>query len=168
MDMNRNDSHHNGPNKPDGDKRKPNRWLALVVAVVAVLLIGSIYNMINKSQYTETTWSHFRETMAKGEIVEAEIQYDRVIYLTKEQAELPAAQQKACYTGLPSSYNQIELADALIAQGATVNKPIVEDNSTIMMILYYLGMGLLIFGIDRKSTRLNSSHWITSRMPSSA
>ena len=26
----------------------------------------------------------------------------------------------------------------------------------------------LSFDIDRKSTRLNSSHWITSRMPSSA
>ena len=152
MDPNRNDSSHNGPNNPD-DKRKPNLWLALVVAVLAVLLIGSIYNMINKSQYTETTWSDFRASMAKGEIVEAEIQYDRVIYLTKEQAELPAAQQKACYTGLPTSYNQIELADALIAQGATVNKPIVEDNSTLMMILYYLGMGLLIFGMMSMVTR---------------
>ncbi|MBR3973716.1 MAG: ATP-dependent zinc metalloprotease FtsH [Oscillospiraceae bacterium] len=153
MDLNRNDSSHNGPNKSGNDKRKPNLWLALVVAVLAVLLIGSIYNMINKSQYTETTWSHFRAAMAKGDIVEAEIQYDRVIYLTKEQAALPAAQQKACYTGLPSSYNQIELADALIAQGATVNKPIVEDNSTIMMILYYLGMGLLIFGMMNMVTR---------------
>ena len=152
MDPNRNDSSHNGPNN-SGDKRKPNLWLALVVAVLAVLLIGSIYNMINKSQYTQTTWSDFRASMAKGEIVEAEIQYDRVIYLTKEQAELPAAQQKACYTGLPSSYTMMELADQLIAQGATVNRTIVEDNSTLMMILYYLGMGLLIFGMMSMVTK---------------
>ena len=30
------------PNKPGEDKRKPNRWLALVVAIGAVLLIGTI------------------------------------------------------------------------------------------------------------------------------
>ena len=147
MDLNRNDPSHKDPKKPGGDKRKPNRWLALVVAVVAVLLIGSIYNMINASQYTLTTWSDFRASMETREIVEAEIHYDRVIYLTREQAELPASQQKACYTGLPSSYQQMELADELIAIGATVTKVITEDNSTILMILYYLGMGLLIFGM---------------------
>ena len=154
MDPNRNDPSHNGPKKPDGDKRKPNRWLALVVAVVAVLLIGSIYNMISKSQYTQTTWTDFRASMEAQEIVEAEIHYDRIIYLTREQAELPASQQKACYTGLPTTYNQMDLADALIAQGAkVVDRAIVEDNSTIMMVLYYLGMGLLIFGMMSMVTK---------------
>ena len=153
MEPHRNDSNHNGPQKPDGDKRKPNRWLALVVAVLAVLLIGSIYNMINKSQYTQTTWSDFRASMEAQEIVEAEIHYDRIIYLTREQAALPAAQQKACYTGLPTTYNQMDLADELIARGAEVDRVIVEDNSTIMMILYYLGMGLLIFGMMSMVTK---------------
>ena len=31
-----------------------------------------------------------------------------------------------------------------------------------------LCFGLLAFGLDRKSTRLNTSHFVTSRMPSSA
>ena len=31
-----------------------------------------------------------------------------------------------------------------------------------------LGLGVLLFGLDRKSTRLNSSHQCLSRMPSSA
>ena len=154
MDFNH-DSHNGpqGPNKPGDDKRPNNHWFTLLIAVAIVLVISGVFNMINKSQYTQTTWSDFRASMAAGEIVEAEIQYDRVIYLTKEQSELPAAQQKACYTGLPTSYNQIELADELIAKGATVNRTIVEDNSTIMMILSYavmLGVAFLFMNMLTK------------------
>ena len=142
------------PDKPGEDKRKPNRWLALVVAIGAVLLIGTIYNSISNSQYTQTTWTDFRKAMNEGQIMEAEIQYDRVIYLTRDQAELPAAQQKACYTGLPTTYDQMALADELIEKGAdVVDRTIVEDNSTLMMILYYAGMGLLIFGMMSMITK---------------
>ena len=35
-------------------------------------------------------------------------------------------------------------------------------------LLGYLPLGALVFGADRKSTRLNSSHSRRSRMPSSA
>ena len=153
MDMNPKNSPKK-PSKPGDDKRKPNRWLALVVAIGAVLLIGTIYNAISNSQYTQTTWTDFREAMYAEQILEAEIHYDRVIYLTKDQAELPATQQKACYTGLPTTYNQMELADELIERGAeTVDRIIVEDNSTLMMILYYAGMGLLIFGMMSMITK---------------
>ena len=139
MDPNRNDSRNNGPKKPDDNKNPKNSlWVKLMIAVAAVFIISSIYNMINASQYNQTTWSDFRTSMAAGEIVEAEIQYDRIIYLTREEAEKPASQQKACFTGLPTTYNQMELADELIARGAeVVDRKIVEDNSGIMMVLSY-------------------------------
>ena len=139
MDPNRNDSRNNGPKKPDDNKNPKNSlWVKLMIAVAAVFIISSIYNMINASQYNQTTWSDFRASMAAGEIVEAEIQYDRIIYLTREEADKPASQQKACFTGLPTTYNQMELADELIAQGAkVVDRKIVEDNSGIMMVLSY-------------------------------
>ena len=153
MDLNSNKAPKQ-PNKPGDDKRKPNRWLALVVVIGAVLLIGTIYNTITNSQYTQTTWTDFRKAMNEEQIVEAVIQYDRVIYLTRDQAELPAAQQKACYTGLPTTYDQMALADELIEKGAEkVDRTIVEDNSTLMMILYYAGMGLLIFGMMSMVTK---------------
>ena len=152
MELNRNDSPHNGPKKPDGKKPK-NYWLPLIIAVVAVLAIGSIYNMISESQYTQTTWSDFRNDFEANNLEEVEIDYDRVIYLTKEEAAKPAAQQKACYTGLPGSYSQLQLADELYARGVTVNKVITEDNSTLLMILYYLFMGLLIFGLMSMLTK---------------
>ena len=139
MEPNHNDSGNNGPNR-NGDNKNPknNRWITLLIAVAAVFVISSLYNMINDSQYNQTTWSDFRDSMEAGQIAEAEIQYDRVIYMTREELAKPAAQQKACYTGLPTTYNQMELADELIAKGATkVDRKIVEDNSGIMMILSY-------------------------------
>ena len=36
------------------------------------------------------------------------------------------------------------------------------------LLLGYLGLGLMLALADRKSTRLNSSHYDPSRMPSSA
>ena len=141
MDQNRNNPSQNGPNKPGGNGQKPtnNRWVSLIIAVAIVLAVSGIFNAVRSSQYTQTTWSDFRSAMEAHQIVEAEIQYDRVIYLTKEEAAKPAAQQKACFTGLPTTYNQMELADELIAQGADkVDRKIVEDNSGIMMILSYV------------------------------
>ena len=152
MDPNRNDSHNN-PKKPgDGQKPKANIWLSLIIAVLAMLLIGSIYNMINKSQYQETTWSDFRQAFESNNLAEVELRYDRIIYLTKDEAAKHASEQKACYTGLPNG-NIMELADQMVAMGVKVNEPIVEDNSGIMLILYYVGMGLLIFGMMSMVTK---------------
>ena len=139
MDPNRKMDGNNDPKRGGDDKNpKSNLWVKLMIAVAAVFAISSIYTAINNSQYNQTTWSDFREAMAAGQIVEAEIQYDRIIYLTREEAEKPASSQKACFTGLPTTYNQMELADELIAQGAeVVDRKIVEDNSGIMMILSY-------------------------------
>ena len=156
MDQHRNNPSQNGPNKPgrDGEKPNGNRWVALIIAVAIVLAVSGIYNSVRSSQYTQTTWSDFRAAMEAHQVVEAEIQYDRVIYLTREEAEKPASQQKACFTGLPTTYNQIELADELIAQGAIkVDREIVEDNSGIMMILSYavmLGVAFLFMNMLTK------------------
>ena len=139
MDPNRKMDGNNDP-KRGGDNKPPksNIWVTLLIAVAVVFAISSMYNAINNSQYNQTTWSDFRASMAAHEIVEAEIQYDRIIYMTAEEAAKPASQQKACFTGLPTTYNQMELADELIAQGAqVVDRKIVEDNSGIMMILSY-------------------------------
>ena len=154
MDPNRNDSSRNNPKRPGGDDRKPgnNRWVSLLIAIAIVLGISGIFNAVKGSQYTQTTWSDFRQAMETNQIVEAELRYDRVIYLTKEEAAKDPSVQKACYTGLPSG-NVMELANQLDAMGVTVNEPIVEDNSTIMMILSYammLGVAFLFMNMLTK------------------
>ena len=62
--------------------------------------------------------------------------------------------------------------------GATVLVPILVQGYglplSIQTTLLFAGLGTLLFHVctkfkvDRKSTRLNSSHWNKSRMPSSA
>ena len=137
MDPNQKNPGGGGP-KRDGEKDPKNGlWIKLLIAVAAVFAISSIYNMINESQYRQTTWSDFRKDMATKQIVEAELQIDRIIYLTAEESRKPAAEQKACYTGLPTGADTMELADELIAAGAKVDRKIVEDNSGIMMVLSY-------------------------------
>ena len=131
-------------NKPDGRKPKGSIWVALIATVAVILLISGVFNAISRSQYTETTFSDFMAAMESDNLSEVEFQYDRIIYMTKEEAEKPAAQQKACHTGLPTG-GSMELAQQLHAKGVDVNQQIVEDNSTIIMILYYVGMFAVLF-----------------------
>ncbi len=143
MDQNRNTPPKN-PN--DGSKRpKVNFWAILLITVAIVLAVSAIYNSVSKSQYMETTYSDFLTAVDENNLAEVELRYDRVVYLTREEAEKPAAEQKACYTGLPSG-SAMELADTLHEMGVKVNQQIVEDNSTIMMILYYVLMFGVLFG----------------------
>ena len=153
MEPNRNDSSHNkGPGGP-GEKRKPKWLLALIVAVGAVILIGMIYNAVNASQYTKTTFSDFLEVKNAGQLAEVQIQSDRIVYLTKEEAAKDPAQQKACFTGLPTGSDTMALLEELHNAGVTGDKLIVEDNSGLLMIGYYLIMGLMIFGLMSMLTR---------------
>ena len=163
MEQNRNDSPNRNPN--NNDKRpKSGIWMALIITVAIVLAISLLYNAITGSNYTLTTWSDFRAEMAAGNLSEVQIQYDRVLYLTKEEAAKPADQQKACYTGLPHGADAMVLADELVAMGVTVDELIVEDNSTIIMILYYVFMFAIVFFMMRTLTRRMSGEGIMGGM----
>ncbi len=147
MDFNRNDSPNNNNNngkKPGGNRPKGSIGTALLVTLAIVLLINWIYGSISKSQYTQTSFSDFLAAKDAGQLAEVEIQSDRIIYMTKEEAGKPAAMQKACYTGLPGGGDLIALSEELDAMGVKVDKKIVEDNSLIMMILSY---ALMIGGL---------------------
>ena len=137
------------PTDKPGENKKPRSiWVTLVITVAIILLISLVYNAVVKSQYTESTYSDFLSAMEKGDLSEVELHYDRIYYLTKTEAAKPAGQQKACFTGLPNG-NVMALAEQLNANGVTVNQVIVEDNSTIVMILMYVVMFALIFGVMR-------------------
>ncbi len=146
---------NNGPGKngPENNKPKWNIWVALVVTVAIILLISSLFNMISKSQYTATTYTDFRDAMLAGQLKEVQIQPDRIVYMTKEEAAKPAASQKAFYTGLPAGGDLLALSNELHAMGVVVDELIIEDNSTIIMILYYVIMFALIFGSMRMLSR---------------
>ena len=149
MDLNRNDSPNNNNNnndgrKPGGNRPKGSIGTALLITLAIVLLVNWIYGSISKNQYTQTSFSDFLAAKDAGQLSEVEIQSDRIIYMTKEEAGKPAAVQKACYTGLPGGGDLIALSEELDAMGVKVDKKIVEDNSLIMMILSY---ALMIGGL---------------------
>ena len=134
MEENRESPKKNNPG--DGKKPKLNIWVTILIAVAIVLVISLVYNAIVNSQYKETTYDEFLVQFAANNLQEVEFRHDRIVYLTKEEAAKEASQQQAHYTGLPNG-DVMELATALAATGVTVKQEIVEDNSTIMMILYY-------------------------------
>ena len=142
MDSNRNDS-PNGRNPGGPKKPKGNLWVTLLFSVAIMLLFSGIYNTIIDSQYTETTFSDFLKEEKAGNLSEVELKYDRIVYLTKTEAAKEPAQQKACYTGLPTGGDTMAMAERLAAQGVKVKEEIVEDNSFITMILSYV----MMFGI---------------------
>ena len=154
MEPNRQD-----PNKKNssGDPQKPrsNLLITVLITVAVVLLISTVYNSVVDSQYTQTTYSQFRDAMEANQLVEVEIRYDRILYLTKEEAAKDPALQKACYTGLPSG-DVMALANEIDAMGTGVNVQIVEDNSGIMMILYYVLMfGIMFFLMNSITKRMS-------------
>ena len=152
MEPNRGNDHNNNK-RPEGDRPRNSFFTPLMIALVLVLIFSWVMNTVEKSQYTETRWDEFVEAKNAGLLAEVEIQVDRVLYLTKEEAAKDPSQQKARYTGLPSG-NVMELANELESMGVNVKKVIVEDNSMIMMILSYAimigGMFLLMNMLTRR------------------
>ena len=146
MDPNRGNEPNN--QKPGGNRPKGSYFTPLMIALILVLLFSWVMNTVEKSQYTETTWSDFIAAKDAGLLAEVEIRYDRILYMTKEEAQKDPSRQKACFTGVPAGGDLMALATELEAKGAKVNSPIVEDNSVIMMVISYAimigGMFLLM------------------------
>ena len=145
--------------KPDNRDKKPkgNLWVTLIITAAVILLISVVYNQVLHSLYTESTYSHFLEAMENNNLAEVELRYDRIVYLTREDAEKSASEQVVYYTGLPAGGDSMALAERLDAQGVDVKQQIVEDNSTIIMILMYAVMfGLFFLLISRMTKRMGS------------
>ena len=128
-------------------------WTARIITLALVLLISGVYNSISGSQYTETSVSEFLEAINDNNLAEVDFRYDRVVYLTKTEAAKPASMQKACYTGLPSGGDYLVLAQRLESMGVKVTRQITEDNSMIMMVLYYAITFAILFVFMRMITK---------------
>ena len=154
MDPNRgNDS--NNPQKPDGNRPKGSYFTPLMIALALVLVFSWVMNLVESSQYTQTTFSDFLDAKNAGQLAEVEIQADRILYMTKEEAAKPVSQQKACFTGLPQNGDMEAMSEELHDMGVKVNRKIVEDNSMIMMILSYVIMiGGLFFIMNMLTKRM--------------
>ena len=158
MESDRNDR------KPDNRDKKPkgNLWVTLIISAAVILVISLIYNRVLNSLYKEESFSHFQQLMDENKLAEVELRHDRIIYMTREDAKKPVKDQTYYYTGLPSGGDALKLAQDLYAlekpeggEKVKVRQEIVEDNSTIIMILFYAVMfGLSFLLISRMTKRM--------------
>ena len=104
----------------------------MVAALIATLLINSVYTSIANAYLSEIPYNEFQEYLDKDEIAELEFQSDRIVILTREEAKKPAAQQRMYYTGIIPNYDNSELKAQLDKQGVIYNTEIVEQASPIV------------------------------------
>ena len=125
-------------NKPqNGDDGRQGRRIVflMVAALIATLLINSVYTSIANAYLSEIPYNEFQEYLDKDEIAELEFQSDRIVILTREEAKKPAAQQRMYYTGIIPNYDNSELKAQLDKQGVIYNTEIVEQASPIVTFI---------------------------------
>lgn len=149
-------------NKPqNGDDGRQGRRIIflMVAALIATLLINSLYTTIANAYLSEITYNEFQTYLDKDEIAELEFQSDRMVILTRDEAKKPSSQQRLYYTGYIPNVSNDELKDRLDAQGVEYNTEIVEQASPIVtfvvtwllpvFILYAL-FSLLMRGMTKR------------------
>ena len=122
-------------NKPqNGDDGRQGRRIVflMVAALIATLLINSLYTTIANAYLSEITYNEFQTYLDKDEIAELEFQSDRMVILTRDEAKKPSSQQRLYYTGYIPNVSNDELKARLDAQGVEYNTEIVEQASPIV------------------------------------
>ena len=115
----------------------------LALAVVIVLLFNWVYNSITAAQLEEKSYSDFLTMVQNNQLAEVQFQTDRVLFITKEEANQPGAAQTIYYTGLITGTDNTALVYKMQEQGVKVFQEPQEDNSVIGFIL----SNLLILGL---------------------
>ena len=149
-------------NKPqNGDDGRQGRRIAflMVAALIATLLINSLYTTIANAYLSEITYNEFQTYLDKDEIAELEFQSDRMVILTRDEAKKPSSQQRLYYTGYIPNVSNDDLKDRLDAQGVEYNTEIVEQASPIVtfvvtwllpVIIMYALFSLLMRGMTKR------------------
>ena len=149
-------------NKPqNGDDGRQGRRIVflMVAALIATLLINSLYTTIANAYLSEITYNEFQTYLDKDEIAELEFQSDRMVILTRDEAKKPSSQQRLYYTGYIPNVSNDELKDRLDAQGVEYNTEIVEQASPIVtfvvtwllpVIIMYALFSLLMRGMTKR------------------
>ena len=150
-------------NKPqNGDDGRQGRRIIflMVAALIATLLINSLYTTIANAYLSEITYNEFQTYLDKDEIAELEFQSDRMVILTRDEAKKPSSQQRLYYTGYIPNVSNDDLKDRLDAQGVEYNTEIVEQASPIVtfvvtwllpVIIMYALFSLLMRGMTKRT-----------------
>ena len=131
-DPKKNNQQPNGNNNNENDIKGRRILFLVLAALIATLLINSLYTTIANAYLSEITYNEFQTYLDKDEIAELEFQSDRMVILTRDEAKKPSAQQRLYYTGYIPNVSNDELKARLDAQGVEYNTEIVEQASPIV------------------------------------
>ena len=149
----------NTPQNGDDGRQGRRIIFLMVAALIATLLINSLYTTIANAYLSEITYNEFQTYLDKDEIAELEFQSDRMVILTRDEAKKPSSQQRLYYTGYIPNVSNDDLKDRLDAQGVEYNTEIVEQASPIVtfvvtwllpVIIMYALFSLLMRGMTKR------------------
>ena len=132
-------------NDPDHSKRTKSILTMVVVALVFTVIINLVYTSIANSYLQQITNTEFFELLESGRVQAVDIDTDRFLILTKEEAQKPSGKQIIYYTGRATDWDYSALAAELDALGVDTDVPIVEEMSPLLSIILTWILPLGIF-----------------------
>ena len=136
---------HGNQNEPDHSKRTKSILIMVVVALAFTIIINLVYTSIANSYLKQITFTEFQTLLDENKVDSVDIDTDRFLILTKEEAEKPEAKQIIYYTGRPTSMDLWPLMEEMTEKGIKTDVPIVEEMSPLLSILLTWILPLGIF-----------------------
>ena len=138
---------------PDG-KRMKNIVIMIAIALAFTMIINLVYTNLSKAYLQHITNTEFNEWMESGKIAEVEIQPERILILTKEEAEKDVSKQIIYFTGLLDN-TEPELEQNLKDHNIKYEVYIPEEANPIMSFLLTwvlpIGMFYLLISLFTRS-----------------
>ena len=148
-DPKKNDQRPNGNNNNENDIKGRRILFLVLAALIATLLINTLYTSISKSYLTEVRYDEFLTMLDNGEISELEFQSDdRVVYAKKADTDSSGAAKKLYYTGLIPNQDTTALTDKLDEKGVKYNRELPEETSPIVsFVVTWLLPVMIMYGL---------------------
>ena len=148
-DPKKNNQQPNGNNNNENDIKGRRILFLVLAALIATLLINTLYTSISKSYLTEVRYDEFLTMLDNGEISELEFQSDdRVVYAKKSDTDSSGAAKKLYYTGLIPNQDTTALTDKLDEKGVKYNRELPEETSPIVsFVVTWLLPVMIMYGL---------------------
>ena len=132
-------------NDPDNSKKTKSIITLVIVALVFTVVINLVYTSISNSYLQKITYTEFLDLKDTNQLAQVEVQKDRFLILTAEEAEKEEGKQIVFYTGMPANMTTNELLDELRAAHVEVDGQIIEEMNPILSFLLSWVMPVLMF-----------------------
>jgi len=129
--------------KQNGGKNKvdPPKGRSILTIIIAALILTIVFNLIytsiSNSYLKEISYSDFMDWVETDQLDSIEFKTDRILILTKEEAEKKGSEQTIYYTGIIPNYELSGLIDILDAKQISYKSEIIEETSPLITFLLY-------------------------------